>query len=144
MELERRTLQLEDGEVAPPGWHNAPGMSWDDYRYLLAVHESGGVAGAARALGVDKATVRRRVEALEEELGHPLVERKVSGWQMNDAGQRAVAMAARMNDLVEDFVDQQAEKSIATTGSTREALKPVLELVLRRCFETLRSSSTSW
>lgn len=86
-------------------------MSWDDFRFLLAVHEAGGVAGAARVLGVDKATVRRRVEALEGELGCPLIERKVTGWEVSDAGGRAADVAARVRDLVDGFVQRQVEEA---------------------------------
>lgn len=75
-------------------------MSWEDFRFLLAIERGGGVAGAARELGVDKATVRRRVGALEEELGQPLVERRASGWTVNEAGTRVAAAAATMDEAV--------------------------------------------
>ena len=40
----------------------APGaIEWDDLRYVLAVAESGSLAAAARALGVNHTTVLRRV-----------------------------------------------------------------------------------
>ena len=39
--------------------------NWDDLRFVLAVAETGTVSGAARLLGVNHATVLRRVAAFE-------------------------------------------------------------------------------
>lgn len=40
-------------------------MNWDDARVFLAVCRESTLRGAARVLGVDQATVGRRVNALE-------------------------------------------------------------------------------
>lgn len=76
-------------------------MSWEDFRFLLAIERGGGVAGAARLLEVDKATVRRRIEALEEGEGQPLVVRRASGWTVNEAGARLARAAEAMEKAVE-------------------------------------------
>jgi DNA-binding transcriptional LysR family regulator len=44
-------------------------LGWDDLRFALAIARHGGMAGAARALGVDNSTVFRHLNALEERLG---------------------------------------------------------------------------
>ncbi len=46
--------------------HTPRHIEWDDLRYVLAVAEHGGLAAAARALGVNHTTVLRRVNAFEE------------------------------------------------------------------------------
>jgi molybdate transport repressor ModE-like protein len=65
-----------------------------DLRYALALSRAGSLLGAARALGVDKATVVRRIDTLEEALGAKVVERAPRGWTLTAAGQ-AVADSAR-------------------------------------------------
>jgi DNA-binding transcriptional LysR family regulator len=50
-------------------------MNWEDLRVFLAVARAGSLSGAARQLGVDQATISRRLAALEEELGVRLVDR---------------------------------------------------------------------
>ncbi len=69
-------------------------LDWDDLRFLLAIREGGSASSAARRLGVDKATVARRVTDLERELGVRLLVRQSSGWRATAAGER-VALAAR-------------------------------------------------
>jgi DNA-binding transcriptional LysR family regulator len=54
--------------------------NWDDLRYVLAVAESGSVSAAARALGVNHATVLRRVAAFEERHGMQLFEKGARGY----------------------------------------------------------------
>lgn len=54
--------------------------NWDDLRYVLAVAENGSVASAARALGVNHATVLRRIAAFEERTGGELFERTARGY----------------------------------------------------------------
>jgi len=68
-------------------------MRWDDLKYLLAVAEEGGLAGAARALAVDASTVSRRIAALEEALGTELVARTPEGMTLSDAGRLATDSA---------------------------------------------------
>ena len=46
------------------------GLDWSDLPYVLAVCEAGGLAAAARALGVNHSTVYRRVEGVELSLIH--------------------------------------------------------------------------
>lgn len=54
--------------------------NWDDLRFVLAVAETGSVSAAARALGVNHATVLRRVSAFEERHGFLVFERTPAGY----------------------------------------------------------------
>ncbi len=56
--------------------------NWDDLRYVLAVAETGSVSAAARALGVNHATVLRRVAAFEERHGVLVFERTPTGYSV--------------------------------------------------------------
>lgn len=54
--------------------------NWDDLRFVLTVAETGSVSAAARALGVNHATVLRRVAAFEERHGLMVFERTPTGY----------------------------------------------------------------
>ena len=56
--------------------------NWDDLRYVLAVNECGSVLQAARRLGVNHATVLRRVTAFEDRHGAALFERTRQGYRL--------------------------------------------------------------
>lgn len=59
-----------------------PGGNWDDLRFVLAVAECGTVSAAARKLGVNHATVLRRIAAFEDRHGAALFEKSHSGYQV--------------------------------------------------------------
>ena len=53
---------------------------------FLAVARAGQMLGAARALGVNQATLSRRMAALEAALGAKLLARRTHGSELTDAG----------------------------------------------------------
>jgi DNA-binding transcriptional LysR family regulator len=61
---------------------------WDDLRIFLAAARSGSLAAAAQRLGVDPATVGRRVTRLETSLRSTLFVRSIKGLQLTSAGAR--------------------------------------------------------
>lgn len=75
-------------------------MNWDDVRIFLAVARSGQILGAARALGLNHATVARRVSALEETLGSKLFTRKTNGSDLSGAGERFLVHAEAMESAM--------------------------------------------
>ncbi|WP_246775875.1 LysR family transcriptional regulator [Methylobacterium aquaticum] len=79
---------------------DAKGDMWDDYRFVLAVHRAGTVSAAARRLGVDHATVIRRIDRLERRLSEKLFHRRASGYTATQAGLALVATA----DAVESAI----------------------------------------
>ena len=54
--------------------------NWDDLRYVLAVAETGSVSAAARELGVNHATVLRRISAFETDHGALIFDRGPRGY----------------------------------------------------------------
>lgn len=56
--------------------------NWDNLRFVLAVAETGSVSGAARRLGVNHATVLRRVAAFEAEHGGAIFEKSATGYRV--------------------------------------------------------------
>src|SRR3546814_9397691 len=73
-----------------------PMPGWDDMRYALAIARSGGLAGAAAALGVNPSTVFRRLKGLEDALGARLFERLPGGYRPTAAGEQVIGAAERM------------------------------------------------
>lgn len=57
-------------------------QNWDDLRFVLAVAETGSVSAAARQLGVNHATVLRRIAAFEERNGAPLFVKSARGYSI--------------------------------------------------------------
>lgn len=71
-------------------------MNWDHARIFLAVARSGQMLAAARNLGLDHATVTRRLTALEEDLGAKVFVRRPSGCTLTAAGERFLPIAERV------------------------------------------------
>ncbi|MBP7240946.1 LysR family transcriptional regulator [Amaricoccus sp.] len=59
---------------------------WDDARMFLAIARAGQMLGASRTLGVNQATLSRRMAALEVALGAKLLVRRTHGCELTDAG----------------------------------------------------------
>ncbi|SFI85093.1 LysR family transcriptional regulator [Celeribacter neptunius] len=74
--------------------------NWDDYRFVLAVARSGSVSGAARELGVNHATVLRRVAAIEARLGVELFEKSVRGYEIAPEKLRLIEAAREVEAAV--------------------------------------------
>ena len=71
-------------------------MNWDDVRIFLAIARHGQILGAARSLGLNHATVARRLTALEESLGSRLVHRRTVGTELTGDGERFLEAAELM------------------------------------------------
>lgn len=65
-------------------------MDWDDLRYFAAVAETGSLNAAARRLGVNHATVLRRIAAFEARAGVRLFLRSRSGYRLAPNAQEVV------------------------------------------------------
>lgn len=66
-------------------------MNWDDGRLFIAVARAGQMLAAARTLGVNQATLSRRMTALEKSLGTKLLVRRTTGCDLTEAGQELLA-----------------------------------------------------
>lgn len=75
-------------------------MNWDDVRIFLAVARSGQILGAAKSLGLNHATVARRLTALEEALGSKLFTRKTNGSELSGEGERFLVHAERIESAM--------------------------------------------
>jgi DNA-binding transcriptional LysR family regulator len=73
-------------------------VDWEDLRHFYALSRLGTLSAAARALGVEHATVARRVAHLEEKIGTKLVDRRGRRLSLTAEGQQIATIAARMSD----------------------------------------------
>lgn len=71
-------------------------MNWDDARMFLAVARTGQLLAASRRLGVNHATLSRRVSALEEALKTRLLIRRTNGCDLTAEGDAFFRAAERM------------------------------------------------
>lgn len=92
---------------------------WDQARVFLAVARAGQLLGAGRRLGLNHATISRRIAQLEEALGARLLDRHTHGVTLTPAGERLAAAAERMEAAM---LQAQADLSARTpeiTGTVR-------------------------
>ncbi|WP_213881809.1 LysR family transcriptional regulator [Pseudomonas sp. dw_358] len=71
-------------------------LDWDSLRFFCAFAREGSLAAAARVLGVEHATVARRITALEADLNLKLVDRRGRVYQLTADGLRVSEYAAQM------------------------------------------------
>lgn len=94
-------------------------FDWNDLRYFVAVAQHGSTLGAARALGVNQSTVQRRLLELEKRLGHRLVERLPTGYQLTELGHMVLPRAEAVAVAAESFALAVSEEGRAQTGVIR-------------------------
>ena len=61
-------------------------MSWDDYRLFFACAEAGSLRKAGTELGINSATIARRIDRLEKQLGQKLLVRFKNGVKLTPFG----------------------------------------------------------
>lgn len=71
-------------------------MNWDDVRIFLAVARNGQILGASKALGLNHATVARRLSALEQAIGSRLFMRRTNGTELTAQGEQFLVHAEAM------------------------------------------------
>ena len=86
-------------------------LKWDDLQYVYAVAEHGSLSAASRALGVNHATVLRRVAWLEETNDVRLFDRDKNGYSLRPEGRALLASLKLM-----DHASARIGRSLALTA----------------------------
>ncbi len=73
------------------------GRSWDDYRIMLAVAESGSLRAASRALSMSRNTVKVHLDMMERDLGGALFRADHTGISLTPLGAELSSVARRMH-----------------------------------------------
>jgi DNA-binding transcriptional LysR family regulator len=116
-------------------------IDWDDLKLALAVARGGGLSGAARLLGLNHATVFRRLNALEKSLGVRLFERFRDGYTATPAGERVVAMAERVEAEVIEASRVLSGQDMRPEGQVRITTTDALMALIAQCLPALHAAN---
>ncbi len=101
-------------------------IDWDDVRHFLAIARGGSVRAAAERLGVNHATVLRRVAQLEERLGARLFERLPSGYRMTGAAEEVLGLAEQMEASSNQLESRILGRDQGVRGPLRVTMAPTI------------------
>ena len=90
-------------------------FDWDDIRIFVAAARAGSLGGAAQRLGIDAATVGRRVARLESALKSTLVVRSASGLQLTPAGAQLLEVGLQAETAMSGVGDLAQADAVAGT-----------------------------
>lgn len=115
-------------------------VNLNDLMYVAAVTQTGSLSAAARALGVNHATVFRRVGQLEKDLGVRLFERSAGRYQPTAAGEELAAAGRAMQVTAAESLLKVAGRDLRPSGPVRitttdSIAKVLLNPVLALCRE---------
>src|SRR5437764_4573549 len=105
-------------------------IDWDGVRYFLAVARGGSVRAAAEGLGVNHATVLRRIAQLEERLGVHMFEKLPSGYRLTAAGEEVLEFADQMEASSHLLETRVFGRDQSVRGRLRVTLAPPLATYL--------------
>ncbi len=91
--------------------------NWNDLKFVLETVRQGGLSGAARVLGVNHATVSRRIIAAEEAVGALLFDRLPGGYMPTEAGLEAARAAEAMEAANAELSRTIGARDKALSGS---------------------------
>jgi DNA-binding transcriptional LysR family regulator len=94
-------------------------MDWDDVRMFLAVARSGQILSASKRMGINHATLSRRVSALEESLNTRLLIRRTNGCDLTAEGETFLKAAERMETEMLAAQAMIAKVDSAIAGTVR-------------------------
>ena len=97
-------------------------INWDHLRVFLAVLRSGSLRGAARMLGLNHATVNRRLRALEAGFGSKLFDRTRDGFAPTQAGEELLESAERVEDELFKAQREIAGRDANLSGEVKVSL----------------------
>ncbi|GAB3132076.1 LysR family transcriptional regulator [Tsukamurella serpentis] len=111
---------------------HTPDPSADGLLTLLAVARTGRYTTAADLLGINHTTASRRVAALEQALGGPLLARGPGGWELTDLGRTAVSAGERIESVLQELdadTDHELRGKVriaATDGFSARVVAPAI------------------
>lgn len=96
-------------------------LSWDDLKVFLTLSRAGNLSKAGRLLGMDHATVGRRVSALEYALETPVFERDRQGYRLNAQGKEMLAYVEAVEANIVTLGDLLSGEQPGLSGHVRIA-----------------------
>lgn len=106
--------------------HKKTNLDWDDIRYFLAVSRTSSIRRAALELGVNHATVSRRIGQFEKQLGVRLFEKLPTGYVITSAGEEISSLAEHMEGQANALERKVYGRDMGLTGKLRVTLPQIL------------------
>jgi DNA-binding transcriptional LysR family regulator len=112
-------------------------LGWDDLKLVMAIAETGNLAGAAAHLGVNASTIFRKLQHLELQLANILFQRHRTRYELTAAGSAIVALARRMDEDIAAVIreisaeDQQPKGELRVTTNDTLLFHILLPLLCR-------------
>ncbi len=100
--------------------------NWDDYRLILALNRAGTVRGAAQRLGINHATVSRRLAHLQANGAPTIFERISGGYQATTTGKLLVQAAEQIEAISLATERQHSAKVSELAGKIRLSLSTMM------------------
>ncbi|MCF4097180.1 LysR family transcriptional regulator [Maritalea mediterranea] len=94
-------------------------MNWDDARLFLAVGRHGQFLAASRTVGVNQATLSRRVSALEADVGSKLLVRRTNGCELTAAGRKLITALEQAESNIMDGLEGVSHQDSDVSGTVR-------------------------
>lgn len=91
-------------------------LTWNDFKIVMAIANAGSLSGAARSLGVNHATVFRRLGDIERRLGVALFERSRKGYKPSLAGEELANTARIMDEAAHSAERKVAGRDLRPSG----------------------------
>lgn len=114
-------------------------LDWDDLKIFLQAARGGSLGSAAKRLRVDQSTISRRIAHLECTLGATLFERSPQGLRVNEAGERLLCHAERIESAVIAMYQDVQRGGSRMAGRVRLAtMEGIASLYLASRFAPLR------
>ena len=105
-------------------WNMKTFGDFDGLALFVRIVQAGGLAAAERATGIPKATLSRRLSALEETLNVRLARRTKKGVVLTEQGQQLFERGQAAFTLAEQAVAEVWDDRVALSGTVRLSLPP--------------------
>jgi DNA-binding transcriptional LysR family regulator len=105
-------------------------IDWDDLRHFLALARAGTFLGAAKQLGVEHATISRRVQSIETGLGLKLVDRRGRRVSLTVDGEKIAEHAALVATQMATIAQLGRSSKTDLSGHVRISAPPAFSSVL--------------
>lgn len=100
-------------------------MNWDDLKFFLSVCKNGSIRSAAKALGVNHATVSRRINNFEAGFGERLFERTQQGYVRTALADEIFQEASLLEEQMHSVERRVASKDTKLKGDIRVTLPEI-------------------
>lgn len=114
---------MEQKDIAPPPWGTAPApLDPADLLLFAQVAEAGSLTRAADRMGLPKSTVSRRLAALEQQMGEPLLIRTTRRQTLTELGAQLMEHARELASSLEAVIALREQRQAEPSGRLRVSM----------------------